>query len=47
MCSYIELYNEQIRDLLSSNPKVKLQLRESTDIGIFIKDLRKMAVTSV
>lgn len=46
MCSFIELYNEEIRDLLHPNCKQKLELRESPEHGIFIKDLKKVAVTS-
>jgi kinesin family protein 3/17 len=46
MCSYIELYNEELRDLLHLNDKVKLELRESPEKGIFIKELKKVPVTS-
>ena len=46
MCSFIELYNQEIRDLLNPSNKQKLQLRESPEQGIFIKDLKKIAVTS-
>jgi hypothetical protein len=45
MCSYVELYNEEIRDLLHSNDKAKLDLRESPEKGIFIKDLKKVNIT--
>lgn len=45
MCSFIELYNEEIRDLLGAS-KQKLELRESPEQGIFIKDLKKVSVTS-
>ena len=37
--SYLELYNEEIRDLLSKNYKTKLELRERPDIGVYVKDL--------
>ncbi len=37
-CSYIELYNEEIRDLLGDDPKAKLQLKEHPDKGVYIKD---------
>ena len=36
--SFIEIYNEEIRDLLSKNPKAKKDLKECPDKGIFIKD---------
>jgi len=45
-CSYIEIYNEEIRDLLSDNVKAKLELKESTDKGVFIKDLNMNIVKS-
>jgi len=38
-CSMLELYNEEIRDLLVKNHQKKLELRERKDIGIFVKDL--------
>lgn len=45
-CSYIEIYNEEIRDLLSKDVKTKKDLKESPDkgsftliSGVFIKDL--------
>ncbi|EGR28909.1 kinesin motor domain protein [Ichthyophthirius multifiliis] len=36
--SYLELYNEEIRDLLQKNIK-KLELREKPGSGIYVKDL--------
>jgi len=36
--SYLELYNEEVRDLLSKNFK-KLEIREKPDSGIYVKDL--------
>ena len=35
-CSYIEIYNEEIRDLLSANTKSKLDLKENSDKGNFL-----------
>jgi hypothetical protein len=35
-CSYIEIYNEEIRDLLSKDTKSKKDLKESPDKGNFI-----------
>ena len=46
-CSYIEIYNEEIRDLLSDNVKAKLELKESNEKGVFIKDLNMIIVKSV
>lgn len=37
--SYLEIYNEQVRDLLSSNVNQKLDLREDPDRGVYVKDL--------
>ncbi len=44
--SYFEIYNEEIRDLLSPTPKVGLELKESLDSGIYIKDLTSKVVKS-
>ena len=38
-CSYIEIYNEEIHDLLSKDVKERKDLKESPDKGLFIKDL--------
>lgn len=37
--SYLEIYNEEIRDLLSKNPKNRLELHEKVDSGVYVKDL--------
>ena len=37
--SYLEIYNEEVRDLLSKNPKNRLELHEKTDSGVYVKDL--------
>ena len=37
--SYLEIYNEEIRDLLSKNPKNRLELHEKTDTGVYVKGL--------
>ena len=42
--SYLEIYNEEIRDLLSKNPKNKLDLHEKPDSGVYVKDLSYFAV---
>lgn len=38
-CTFLELYNEEIRDLLSKNVERKLEIRENKDSGVFVKDL--------
>jgi len=45
--SYLEIYNEEIRDLLSKNPKQKLELKDHPDGGVFVKDLSNMIVKGV
>jgi kinesin family protein 3/17 len=47
MCSYIELYNEELRDLLHINDKGKLELRESPEKGFFINNIKKIPITTV
>ena len=42
--SYLELYNEEVRDLLSKNYKNKLDLRENPETGVYIKDLSNFIV---
>jgi len=46
-CSYLEIYNEEIRDLLSDDTEQKLDLKENKDKGVFVKDLTILAVKSV
>ncbi|KAA6396055.1 MAG: putative Kinesin heavy chain [Streblomastix strix] len=43
-CSFLEIYNEKIRDLL--NPKqTNLQIRESPTIGVYVGDATENSVT--
>ncbi|ODQ49644.1 kinesin-domain-containing protein [Saitoella complicata NRRL Y-17804] len=46
--SYLEIYNERVRDLLNPNPKAKthLKVREHPTLGPYVEDLSKLAVTS-
>lgn len=46
-CSYCEIYNEEVRDLLNYNPNTKLELKETKDKGIFIKNLSLRVVRAV
>ena len=46
-CSYLEIYNEEVRDLLEFDPSLKLELKESKDKGIFVKGLSQKLVKSV
>jgi kinesin family protein 3/17 len=42
--SYLEVYNDDVRDLLSKNSKQALDLRESPETGVFVKDLISLVV---
>lgn len=44
--SYFEVYNEEIRDLLSNNPKGGLELKESPECGVYVKNLTSKIVKS-
>ena len=46
-CSYLEIYNEQIRDLLGKHIDQKLDLKENPDKGVFVKDLTTCIVKSI
>ncbi|CEG49157.1 kinesin-like protein [Plasmopara halstedii] len=45
--SYLEIYNEEIRDLLAPDPKNRLELKENVDSGVFVKDLTSRQVADV
>ena len=48
--SFLEIYNENIRDLLikpKNNPKGGLELKEHPDTGFYVKDLSVFVVKSV
>ena len=42
-CSFVEIYNEEVRDLLGDNSK-KLDIRENPKKGTFIKDLNYVTI---
>ena len=46
-CSFLEIYNESIRDLLSKNVDAKLELKENADKGVFVKNLSTIIVKSI
>ena len=47
-CSYLEIYNEEIHDLLVDQKKVKkLDLKEDPTTGVFVKDLTCIIVKSI
>eukprot|EP00800_Vazella_pourtalesii_P019656 TRINITY_DN6771_c0_g1_i4.p1 TRINITY_DN6771_c0_g1~~TRINITY_DN6771_c0_g1_i4.p1 ORF type:complete len:366 (-),score=81.53 TRINITY_DN6771_c0_g1_i4:690-1787(-) len=45
--SYMEIYQDEVKDLLSKDQKKRLQLRERTDTGVFVQDLSSFVTKSV
>lgn len=45
--SFLEIYNEEVRDLLSKDSKNKLELKEHKDSGVYVKGLNAFVVKSV
>lgn len=45
--SYLEIYQEEIRDLLDKDPKKRYELKESKEIGVYVKGLRSFVCKSV
>ncbi|CAJ1050164.1 kinesin-like protein KIF17 isoform X2 [Xyrichtys novacula] len=45
--SYLEIYNEEIRDLLGSDTKQRLELKEHPERGVYVRDLSMHTVSSV
>ncbi|KAM8927898.1 kinesin-like protein KIF17 [Pelodytes ibericus] len=45
--SYLEIYNEEVRDLLGEDTKQKLELKEHPERGIYVKALSMHTVHSV
>eukprot|EP00929_Paragymnodinium_shiwhaense_P037390 TRINITY_DN1992_c1_g2_i1.p1 TRINITY_DN1992_c1_g2~~TRINITY_DN1992_c1_g2_i1.p1 ORF type:complete len:841 (-),score=314.89 TRINITY_DN1992_c1_g2_i1:95-2617(-) len=44
--SFLEIYNEEIRDLLSRNPKDRCELKDHPNSGVYVKDLSAFVVSS-
>lgn len=45
--SYMEIYNEEVRDLLGSKEmKKSLEVKERADIGVYVKDLSGYVVNN-
>ena len=44
--SYLEIYNEEVRDLLGRDVKKKLELHEHPDRGVYVQDLSSHKVSS-
>ena len=45
--SYMEIYNEDIRDLLNPTGSKRLELKEHVDTGVYVKDLSSFVVKDV
>lgn len=45
-CSMLEIYNEEIRDLLGNDPKAKLGLREEKGAGVYVAGLSQFVAKS-
>lgn len=46
-CSYLEIYNESILDLLGKDTESKHEIKEDPNKGIYVKDLTNVIVKSV
>ena len=44
--SYLEIYNEKVRDLLNPSSGHSLRVREHPVLGPYVEDLSQLAVTS-
>ena len=42
--SHLEIYNEEVRDLLAKDHEKKLDLKEASDRGVYVKDLSSFVV---
>ncbi|KAG1692022.1 Kinesin-like protein KIF3B [Nymphon striatum] len=45
--SYLEIYQEEIRDLLEKDQKKRLELKERADTGVYVKDLSSFVCKSI
>lgn len=45
--SFIEIYNEDIHDLLSADPNKKKAIKEDPNMGVFVKDVSMFIAKSV
>ncbi|XP_063229667.1 osmotic avoidance abnormal protein 3 [Bacillus rossius redtenbacheri] len=47
LASYLEIYNEEIRDLLGEDARRRLDLKEHADKGVYVQDLSQHPVQGV
>lgn len=45
--SYLEIYQEEIRDLLAKDQSKRLELKEKPDTGVYVKDLSSFVCKSI
>uniref|UniRef100_A0A183BMA1 Kinesin motor domain-containing protein n=1 Tax=Globodera pallida TaxID=36090 RepID=A0A183BMA1_GLOPA len=45
--SFLEIYQEEIRDLLNRNANKRLELKERPDVGVYVKELSSFVTKSV
>ncbi|KAK3750121.1 hypothetical protein QZH41_008778, partial [Actinostola sp. cb2023] len=45
--SYLEIYQEEIKDLLAKDLKKRLELKERPDTGVYVKDLQSFVCKSI
>ncbi|XP_014779765.1 kinesin-like protein KIF3A [Octopus bimaculoides] len=44
--SYMEIYNEEVRDLLAKDQNMRLEVKERPDVGVYVKDLSAFVVNN-
>ena len=44
--SYLEIYNEDVRDLLGKDQNQRLEVKERPDVGVYVKDLSAFVVNN-
>ena len=44
--SYLEIYNEEVRDLLGKDANARLEVKERPDTGVYVKDLSAFVVNN-
>ena len=44
--SDLEIYNEEVRDLLGKDQSIRLEVKERPDIGVYVKDLSAFVVNN-
>ncbi|XP_038056544.1 kinesin-II 85 kDa subunit-like [Patiria miniata] len=44
--SYLEIYNEEVKDLLGKDLSARLEVKERPDIGVYVKDLSAFVVNN-